>query len=98
MKIAAITCVAAVTLAGCASVETNTAMDNAQCKLGPTTFTSITGVKKEGPVSKLDQTYAYNQFASSNFRYRSLARNGPVNNLSEDTIRGCDLVEMKEGS
>jgi hypothetical protein len=93
-SIAAMACLAAVTMAGCATTETNTAMDDARCQLGPTTFTSITGVKKEGPVNKLDQSYAYMQFASSNFRYRSLATNGPVNNLSEDVLRGCRLQEM----
>ena len=93
-SIAAIACVAAATLAGCAEMGPNTMMDDARCQLGPTTFTSITGVKKEGPVNKLDQSYAYMQFASSNFRYRSLAVNGPVNNLSEDVLRGCRLQEM----
>jgi hypothetical protein len=95
--ISALTCVAAMGLAGCATTEPNTAMDDSRCQLGPTTLTSVTGVKKEGPVNRLDRAYAYMQLSSSNFRNRSLMVNGPVNNLTEDVLRGCRLKEMDEG-
>jgi hypothetical protein len=97
-RIAAIACVAAAALAGCASMEPNTAVDNATCQLGPTTFTSITGVRKEGPVNRLDQSYALMQLSASNWRYRSLAVNGPVNNLTEDVLRECRLSQMDKAS
>ena len=95
---AAFTCVAAVSVAGCATTETNTALDDAKCQLGPTTFTSITGVRKEGPVNRLDQSYALMQLSASDWRYRSLAVNGPVNNLTEDVLRECRLSQMDKAS
>ena len=74
--------------AGCASDGTAT-LAQAECKLAPITTTSVTGGSLKKPVNSLDQRYAEMQFASSQYRYANLARNGPGNNTAEEALRDC---------
>jgi hypothetical protein len=75
-------------LAGCAT-EGNTQYAQADCKVYPITTMSSTGVRAP-KADSLQQRAAEADLASSGFRFRSLARNGPANNNVEDLIRNCD--------
>jgi hypothetical protein len=79
---------AALALAGCATEGTQVAQS--ECKVAPITTTSMTYGGNKKPVSSLDQRYAEMALASSDYRYRNLARNGPVPNNVEDALRDCN--------
>ncbi len=77
----------ALVLAGCASQE-YTQVAQADCKVYPITTTSVTGNKPE--VSSIRQRAAEADLATSSYRFRNLARNGPAGNNIEDIIRDCN--------
>jgi hypothetical protein len=77
----------ALALAGCATQADNTQLAQAECKVYPITTTSVTGNKPE--VSSIRQRAAEADLASSSYRFRNLARNGPAGNNIEDILRDC---------
>jgi hypothetical protein len=85
----ALSVLASLGLAGCATDGGNTQYAQADCKVYPMTTMSSTGVRAP-KADSLQQRAAEADLASSGFRFRSLARNGPANNSTEDLIRGCD--------
>jgi hypothetical protein len=95
---AAFACIAAATLAGCATGGPDTATYDGPCKLGPITYSSTTGLGNTKPVNRLDQAYAQMQLGSSDFRFRQLIAHGPVNNPTEEVVQGCQLPDLNEAS
>ena len=77
----------ALALAGCAT-QGDTQLAQADCKVYPITTASVTGNKPE--VSSIRQRAAEADLATSGYRFRNLARNGPAGNALEDIIRDCN--------
>jgi hypothetical protein len=77
----------ALALAGCATQAENTQLAQAECKVYPITTTSVTGNKPE--VSEMRRRFAEADLGTSGYRFRNLARNGPVGNNIEDILRDC---------
>jgi hypothetical protein len=96
--IAALACVTTLALAGCATTETNSAAYDGACKVGPITYTTSTGLGNNKPVGRLDQAYAQGQLASSDFRFRELVAKGPVNNLTENVVQGCQQPDTNDAT
>lgn len=84
----ALPALALLSLAGCAT-EDNTQYAQADCKVYPITTLSSTGVRAP-KADSLQQRAAEADLASSGYRFRNLARNGPANNNVEDLIHNCD--------
>ena len=81
---------AALTLAACASQETQpTRVAQADCKVMPMTAESSTGNPPKH-VTELQQRFAQADLASSEIRYRELARNGMYPNPIEETLKDCN--------
>ncbi len=79
--------VLALALAGCAA-EGDTQLAQADCKVYPITTASVTGNKPQ--VDSIRQRAAEADLASSGYRFRNLARNGPAGNNVEDILRDCN--------
>jgi hypothetical protein len=77
----------ALALAGCAT-EGDTQLAQADCKVYPITTASVAGRKPE--VDSIRQRAAEADLATSGYRFRNLARNGPAGNNIEDIIRDCN--------
>ena len=77
----------ALALAGCASQE-YTQVAQADCKVYPITTASATGNKPQ--VDSIRQRAAEADLATSGYRFRNLARNGPASNNIEDILRDCN--------
>ena len=81
---------AALALAACASQETQpTRIAQANCKVVPMTTDSSTGNPPKH-VTELQQRFAEADLASSEIRYRELARNGMYPNPIEETLKDCN--------
>lgn len=81
---------AALTLAACASQEAQpTRVAQADCKVVPMTTESSTGNPPKH-VTELQQRFAQADLASSEIRYRELARNGMYPNPIEESLKDCN--------
>ena len=79
---------AALVAAGCASTG-NTQLAEAGCKVQPITTTSVTDTRKT-EVSSIRQREAEAALATSDYRFRNLARQNAYNmNNVEDSLRNC---------
>jgi hypothetical protein len=85
----ALSALATLALAGCASDGSNNQYARADCKVYPITTMSYTGVR-DPKADSLEQRAAEDDLATSGYRFRNLARTGPANNNVEDIIRNCD--------
>ena len=77
----------ALVLAGCAT-QGDTQLAQADCKIYPITTASVTGGKPQ--VDPIRQRAAEAELATSSYRFRQLARNGPAANTIEDILRDCN--------
>ena len=77
----------ALALGGCAT-QADTQLAQADCKVYPITTTSVTGNKPQ--VDSIRQRAAEADLATSSYRFRNLARNGPAGNTLEDVLRDCN--------
>ena len=77
----------ALALAGCAT-EGDVQLAQAECKAYPVTTLSVTGNKPQ--VDSIHQRAAEADLATSSYRFRNLARNGPAGNNIEDILRDCN--------
>ncbi len=77
----------ALALAGCAATG-DTQVAQADCKVYPITTASVAGRKPE--VDSIRQRAAEADLATSGYRFRNLARNGPAGNNLEDILRDCN--------
>ncbi|HXF78206.1 MAG TPA: hypothetical protein VN598_05060 [Usitatibacter sp.] len=81
---------AALALAACASQEPQPVrLAKADCKVVPMTAESSTGNAPKH-VTELQQRFAEADLASSQLRYRELARNGMYPNAVEETLKDCN--------
>ena len=81
---------AALALAACASQQTQpTRVAQADCKVVPVTTESSTG-NPPRHVTELQQRFAEADLASSEIRYRELARNGMYPNPIEEALKDCN--------
>ncbi len=78
------------TAAGCASTPDNMQLAQADCKVAPLAVGTLSGTSRPRRVDPLDQRWAEMQLASTDYRFRSLARNGAYNSTVEEALRDCD--------
>ena len=76
-------------LGGCASTPDNMQLADASCKVAPLQVGRLSGTSRPQRVDPLDQRWAEMQLASSDYRLRALARNGPYNSTVEEALRDC---------
>jgi hypothetical protein len=81
----AVSVLAALALAGCASQDAQVA--KADCKVAPITTASVAG--RPPPADRLSQRMAQSDLATSGYRQRQLERNGLMNNNVEEALRDC---------
>ena len=77
----------ALALSGCAT-QGDTQLAQADCKVYPITTASAAGGKPQ--VDPIRQRAAEADLATSGYRFRNLARNGPAGNNIEDILRDCN--------
>jgi len=77
----------ALVLSACAT-QGNTQLAQADCKVYPITTASAAGGKPQ--VDSIGQRAAEADLATSGYRFRNLARNGPAGNNIEDILRDCN--------
>ena len=77
----------ALALAGCAT-QGDMQLAQADCKVYPITTASAAGGKPQ--VDSMGQRAAAADLATSSYRFRNLARNGPAANNIEEILRDCN--------
>ena len=82
------------TAAGCATTPDDMQLAQADCKVAPLPVGSLSGTGKRR-VDPLDQRWAEMQLASTDYRFRSLARNGVYNSTVEEALRDCDRAATR---
>ena len=82
---------AALALAGCATVQDETPVARADCRIAPITTASATGAPPRR-VDPIDQRYAEMQLATSEYRMRQLRERGMDMNNVEDALRDCSTA------
>jgi hypothetical protein len=88
---------AAVALAaGCASTPDNPRYADAGCKIVPIQAGRIPGASRPPPADSIEQRWAEMQLASTDYRFRSLARNGAYNSNVEEALRDCDRAALSK--
>ena len=85
----AISALAALALAGCASYPANERYAQADCKVYPATTLSSTGVHAP-KADSLQMRAAEADLATSGYRFRNLQRNGMAYNNVEEALRDCN--------
>ncbi|MGZ5041714.1 MAG: hypothetical protein ACXWG1_02245 [Usitatibacter sp.] len=87
---AAISAIAALALAGCATTDgANEHYAQADCKIYPVTTASATGVRAP-KADSMEQRAAEADLAGSGYRFRNLQRNGMAYNNVEELLRDCN--------
>lgn len=82
-------------LGGCATTPDNMQLADAGCKIAPLQVGRLSGTSKPQRVDPLDQRWAEMQLASTDYRFRALARNGAYNSNVEEALRDCAAVTTR---
>ncbi|HUP30520.1 MAG TPA: hypothetical protein VM122_10140 [Usitatibacter sp.] len=82
-------------LGGCATTPDNMQLADASCKVAPLQVGRLSGTNRPQRVDPLDQRWAEMQLASSDYRFRALARNGAYGSNVEEALRDCAAVATR---